>query len=241
MASSNQNKRLCDGLSDGGHDTSRSTEHGNGLTMGRRRNERGRTKRQRKRQEAGGQDHGARGDVPELVHGDVATNSDAPATGQRGDHPEAVPGALRGVAIPAMPQNARAYTQQWQGMVEAAAEIEILRDTANQYDDDRRYFSERLQMVRTSYDILTLAYNETSQDLFAAQTSNMALNHLIQQREQMRGLVNPVVSGMRNMNQQLQMNKDARADGVKIETEAVKDEPDEVYRKGINGLVSLMY
>ncbi|KAK5685310.1 hypothetical protein LTS10_003388 [Elasticomyces elasticus] len=229
-ASSNQNKGLCNDLSDGSYDTSHSMEHGGGLTIGRRRNERGRTKRQRKRQQAGGQGHGARGDVPELVHGDVATNSDAPATGQRGDDVEPMAGALGGVGVdvPAVPQNARAYAQQWQGMVEAAAEIEILRDTANRYDDDRRYFSDRLQMVRMSYDILTLAYNETNQDLVAAQTSNMALNHVVQQQDQqMRGLVHAVVPRLRNMNQQLQMDRDARADGVKVETKAVKDELDE--------------
>ncbi|KAK4902267.1 hypothetical protein LTR27_001170 [Elasticomyces elasticus] len=219
MASRNPNKKLCSDLSDGKYDTSRSMEHGSDLAMVRRRNERGRTKKQRERQQAGGQGHGARGDVPELVHGDSAANSDASATGQLGDHPEPVPCGVGVDNIPAMPQNARAYAQQWQGMVEAAAEIERLQDTANQYDDDRRYFSDRLQMVRTSYDILTLAYNATNQDLVDAQTSNMALNHVIQQQDQqMRGLVQAVVPRLRNMNQQLQIDRDARADGVKVET-----------------------
>ncbi|KAK5727193.1 hypothetical protein LTR15_003086 [Elasticomyces elasticus] len=178
-----------------------------------RRNERGRTKRQRKRQQAGGQGHGESDDVPELVHGDSAANSVAPATGQRGDHPE---------------PNARVHAQQWQGVVEPAAEMQMLRDRANQYDDDRRYFSDGLQMVRMSYDILTLAYNETNQDLVAAQTSNVALNHLIQQQnQQMRGLVHVAVPGMRNMNQQLRIDKDVRADEVKIETKTVRDELEE--------------
>ncbi|KAK4961714.1 hypothetical protein LTR10_002205 [Elasticomyces elasticus] len=226
MASSNPNKRLCDDLSDGGDDTSRSTEHGSGLAMGRRRYEHGRTKRQRKRQQAEGQGHGVRGDVPELVHGDSAANSDAPAEGQRGERLEHVP--QHGVAtvdILAVPQNALVYAQQWQVVVEPAVEIQMLRDRASQYDDDRRYFSDRLQIVRMSYDILTLAYNETNQYLVAAQTSNVAL--IQQQDRQMRGLVHVANPGMRNMNQQLRINKDVRADEVKVETKTVRDELEE--------------
>ncbi|KAK5722874.1 hypothetical protein LTR17_014177 [Elasticomyces elasticus] len=94
----------------------------------------------------------------------------------------------RAVGIPEPLQTAHAQAQQSKGMVEAAeiqglrdatyldkAEIHMLRDRANQYDNDRHYYSEQLLAAQTNYGRLTGAFNDMSQDLVTAQDRNAEL------------------------------------------------------------------